>query len=301
MKIGAFTKSFRDWPISVVSHRFQQIGLDGMDLTVRHGGHVEPKDAAAQLPLAAKSALEAGTEILILTTEITEPSAEAEQILAAASKLGISHAKLGYYIYKPFGTLAKQMDAVRKQLAVLIKLFKRYEVLPCVHIHSGTDIPSHGTMLYELIRDFAPDEIGAYVDMLHMVLEGGSDGWREGLDLLAPWIALVAVKNFTWEADKRDKLGQLRWKHKVVPLADGISPIPDYVGVLKKIGYDGIYSLHSEYKGTGSFKDLDTEACLTQTAEDLKFLKKLLNSSNSGLGQEPSRAPQTIRNPKAKI
>jgi sugar phosphate isomerase/epimerase len=276
MKIVAFTKSFRDWPVAVVGHRFKQIGLDGMDLTVRRGGHVEPKDAAEQLPLAAKAALEAGTEILTLTTDITEPNADAETVLAAAAKLGITHAKLGYYIYKPFGTLARQMDVVRKQLAVVVKLFKRYGVLPCVHIHSGTDIPSHGTMLYELIRDFAPGEIGAYVDMLHMVLEGGGDGWRQGLDLLAPWIALVAVKNFALERDKRDKLGQLRWQHKVVPLADGVSPIPDYVGVLKKIGFNGTYSLHSEYKGRGSFKDLDSEACLAQTAEDLKYLKKVL-------------------------
>ena len=276
MKIVAFTKSFRDWPVAVVGHRFKQIGLDGMDLTVRRGGHVEPKDAAEQLPLAAKAALEAGTEILTLTTDITEPTAEAEAVLAAAAKLGITHAKLGYYIYKPFGTLARQMDVVRKQLAVVVKLFKRYGVLPCVHIHSGTDIPSHGTMLYELIRDFAPGEIGAYVDMLHMVLEGGGDGWRQGLDLLAPWIALVAVKNFALERDKRDKLGQLRWQHKVVPLADGVSPIPDYVGVLKKIGFNGTYSLHSEYKGRGSFKDLDSEACLVQTAEDLTYLKKVL-------------------------
>ena len=101
MKIAAFTKSFRDWPVAVVGHRFRQIGLDGMDLTVRRGGHVGPKDVAEELPLAAKSALEAGSEILILTTEITEPNAEAEAILAAAAKLGIAHAKLGYYVYKP--------------------------------------------------------------------------------------------------------------------------------------------------------------------------------------------------------
>jgi sugar phosphate isomerase/epimerase len=276
MKIAAFTKSFRDWPIAAVAHRFKQIGLDGMDLTVRRGGHVEPKDAAEQLPLAAKASLEAGTEILIITTDITEPNPQAEAVLAAAAKLGITHAKLGYYIYKPFGTLAKQMDVVRKQLAAVVKLFKPYGVLPCVHIHSGADIPSHGTMLYELIRDFPPGDIGAYVDMLHMVYEGGGDGWHQGLDLLAPWITLVAVKNFALEASKRDKLGQMRWQHKVVPLADGVSPIPDYVAVLKQIGFNGTYSLHSEYKGRGSFKDLDTEACLAQTAEDLKYLKKVL-------------------------
>jgi sugar phosphate isomerase/epimerase len=145
-----------------------------------------------------------------------------------------------------------------------------------VHIHSGADIPSHGTMLYQLIKDFSPQEIGAYVDPLHMTLEGGGAGWQQGLDLLAPWISLVAVKNFAWQTGHRDKVGQQRWETRVVPLADGVAPLPDFMATLKKIGYDGICSLHSEYKGKHSFKDLDTDECLKQTAEDLAYFKKLI-------------------------
>ena len=51
--------------------------------------------------------------------------------------------------------------------------------------------------------------------MLHMVLEGGGDGWRQGLDLLAPWIALVAVKNFVVEPDhatnRANSAGSTKW------------------------------------------------------------------------------------------
>jgi sugar phosphate isomerase/epimerase len=276
MKFATFTKSFQDWPIPLVCHRFKEIGLDGLDMTVRRKGHIEPKDVATQLPLAAKAALEAGVEILLLTTDITQPTPEAETVLATASKLGITRIKLGYYIYKPFGTLAKQMDEVRRQIAAVAKMARTYGVLPCVHIHSGTDIPSHGTMLYELIRDMPPDQVGAYVDTLHMALEGGGDGWRQGLDLLAPWITLVAVKNFAWYSGDRDRQGQLRWRHKVVPVADGISPIPEFMAILRKLNFSGIFSMHSEYKGSGSYKDLDTNACLAQTSEDLKFVRKLL-------------------------
>jgi len=275
MKIGAFTKSFQNWPIPVVCHRFREIGLDGLDLTVRARGHIEPEDVAEQLPLAAKAALEAGSEILFLTTDITDPTPEAETLLATAAKLGITRIKLGYYRYKPFGTLLEQMDQTRRRIAAVAKLAGKYSVLPCVHVHSGPYIPSHGTMLYELIRGFSPEEVGAYVDTLHMVLEGGRDGWRQGLDLLAPWLTLVAVKNFAWYRQQRDKRGQLRWAHRVVPIADGISPLPEFVDTLKQTGFDGLCSLHSEYQGKHSFKDLDTEACLAQTAEDLKFLKGL--------------------------
>jgi sugar phosphate isomerase/epimerase len=276
MKFAAFTKSFQDWPIPLVCHRFREIGLDGLDLTVRRGGHIEPEQVAEKLPLAVKGAQEAGVEILMITTDITEPTPEAEKTLATASQLGITRFKLGYYRYKTFGSLLNQLDDARTRIAAVAKLAKKHSILPCVHIHSGAFLPSHGTQLYQLLSDLPPAEVGAYVDMLHMALEGGSDGWRQGLDLLTPWLTLVAVKNFVWQPADRDKFGKLRWQWRVAPVADGVSPIPEFVAILKQTGFDGLFSFHSEYKGGHSFKDLDTEQCLAQTAADLEFVKRLL-------------------------
>lgn len=277
MKFAAFTKSFQDRSIAEVCDIFHGLGLDGLDLTVRPGGHIEPADVEAKLPQAVKEADQRGLKIFFLTTGITDADPAAEKIIATASKLGIDRLKLGYYPYRPVGTLAKQIDEVRKQLSKVAALASHYQVRPCVHIHSGAYIPSHGTLLYELIKDFSPDQVGAYVDPLHMTAEGGVEGWRQGLDLLAPWISLVAVKNFAWQRGHRDPVGQLRWTTKAVPLADGLAPLPDFVAVLKKLGYDGVYSLHSEYKGGHSFEDLDTEGCIQQTAKDFAFFKKLFS------------------------
>lgn len=274
--VGAFTKSFQDWAIPAVCARFQDIGLDGLDLTVRPGGHIDPKDVAETLPRAHRAAKEAGLEILFLTTAITEPDRDAERILSTAADLGISRIKMGYYRYRGFGALRQRMDEVRRRIERVAKLAGRYGVLPCVHIHSGPYVPSHGTMLYELLRDVPPDRVGAYVDPLHMTLEGGGDGWRQGLDLLAPWIALCSVKNFAWEAGDRDRHGQLRWHTETVPVADGVCPLPEFVATLKETGFAGPYSLHSEYKGGHSFKDLSTQECLKQTERDLQFFRKLL-------------------------
>lgn len=274
--IVAFTKSFQDRSVADVCRVFKQIGLDGLDLTVRRGGHIEPEDAAVQLPKALRAARQQGLDIPFLTTAITEPDAFAEKLLATAAESGIARVKLGYYRYGEFGTLAQQMDAVRKRLERVMRLATKYDVIPCVHIHSGATIPSHGTQLYDLIRDFPPDRIGAYVDPLHMTLEGGGDGWRQGLDLLAPWIAISSVKNFVFQQRGRDEHGQMQFMPIKVPVADGIAPLPEFVSVLEKLGFNGPYSLHSEYKGSRSFRPLDTEGCIRQTAEDLKYFRSLL-------------------------
>ncbi len=274
--VVAFTKSFQDWPIPKVCRAFQSIGLDGLDLTVRPRGHIDPKDVAEQLPKAVEAAKQANVSIPMITTAITEADKQAAVLFETAGRLGIRCAKLGYFRYTQFGTIRRQMDEVRRRLKGIVRLAAQFGVKPCVHVHSGPYLPSHGTLLYELIRDFEPDQIGAYVDMLHMVLEGGRDGWRQGLDLLAPWLTLCAVKNFDWKKLERDRFGQQRWTTEVVPVADGISPIPDFVQALKKLGFQGVYSLHSEYKGRHSFRDLSTEECLKQTQQDLAFFRKLL-------------------------
>ena len=54
--VVAFTKAFQDWPVPKVCAKFAELGLDGLDLTVRPGGHIEPGDAAAELPAAVAAA-----------------------------------------------------------------------------------------------------------------------------------------------------------------------------------------------------------------------------------------------------
>jgi sugar phosphate isomerase/epimerase len=188
----------------------------------------------------------------------------------------VKRIKLGYYRYEKFGSLARQLDDLRKRIAGVAKLGEKYGVLPCVHVHSGDTIPSHGTQLYELIRGFDPKEVGAYVDPMHMTLEGGGGGWLQGLDLVAPWVAISSMKNFVFEQTVRDEKGQMRWKVMKVPLADGMAPLPEFVARLKEIGFNGPYSLHSEYTGSNSFRNLNSEECLQQTAEDLKYFRTLL-------------------------
>ncbi|HBL42606.1 MAG TPA: hypothetical protein DDZ90_04355 [Planctomycetaceae bacterium] len=60
-----------------------------------------------------------------------------------------------------------------------------------------------------------------------------------------------------------------------MPVADGISPIPQFVDALRKLGYKGTFSLHSEFKGRHSWKELSTQECLAQTAVDAKYFRSL--------------------------
>jgi sugar phosphate isomerase/epimerase len=276
MKFALFTDNLADLTIPEACAAARRAGFDGLDLTVRPGGHVLPEQAGLGLPEAKQAADAAEIALPMISTALTDDdSPHAEAIFAAAAHEGIRLLKLGYWEYRPFGTFAAQLEAARAKLRRLVRLGRRYSVLPCVHCHSGRFLAAGGAQLYLLLREFAPGEVGAYVDPMHMAIEGGRAGWEMGLDLVAPWLALAGVKDFRWLPDGRDAAGQRRWRWEYCPLGEGQAPLPEFFGYLKRLGYDGVVSLHSEYKGETSFRRLSTPELLEQSSADLRFLKSL--------------------------
>lgn len=270
-EIAVFTKSFQAWSLPEVCRKFRELGVTGLDLTVRPGGHIEPGDIARKLPEADRIVRDEGLKIVQITSNVTTTDEYGRTLFETAGELGLRKIKLGYYRSKEVGQLQQQIKLVQQDLRKLVELGAANNVLPCVHIHSGLYLPSHGTLLYLMLRDFEPGQIGAYVDSLHMSLEGGAGGWQQGLDLLAPWISLCAIKNYLLTTKPRDQAGQQRWGWKTAPLADGVSPLPDFVKTLKKLDYHGPFSLHSEY-----LPELNIEECYAQTARDLEYFRTLL-------------------------
>jgi sugar phosphate isomerase/epimerase len=267
-KVCTYTEHFQKLPIPEVCKVFKRMGVDGLDLTVRPGGHIDPKNVKNELPKAVEAAREHGLEIMMLTTGISTPDRHAEEIVATCQKLNIDRIKLGYFPVGKFGDLTKRMDDARRRLDSIVKLTAKYNVRPCVHVHSGATIPSNGFMLYELIREMPPDRIGAYLDSYHMTITGGNGGWRQAIDLLRPWISLVALKNFQWERGQRDDIGQQRWRTNYCRLEDGIAPIPEFVSTIHQTGYRGFYTLHTEYH-------LNVKECIKLTTDDFAYLKKV--------------------------
>ncbi len=276
MQYVLFTDNLADLSIGECCRAAKRAGFEGLDLTLRPGGHVLPENAELGLAAARAAADRAGMSIPMATTSIEDTSSpHAEDILASCAHHGVRQIKLGYWRYEPFGRLRQQIDEARRKLARIAKLAARYGVLPCVHVHSGAILANGGANLYLILQDFPPDEVGAYVDPMHMTVEGGLSGWEMGLDLLAPWIALVGIKNFRWIEDGRDEGGQQRYRPQYTPLSEGQAPLPEFFARLKQLSYDGTVSLHSEYKGSSSFKKLTTPELLKQSAADLEYVKRV--------------------------
>src|SRR4051812_21635760 len=274
MQLMMFAKHLQTLPLADAGRRVRALGFEGLDLTVRPGGYVEPDRLRDELPAAVATLRDCGLAVPLLTTSITAASDPAAAVtLEAAAKLGVREIKLGYWNYTTFGTFRSSMDRIARDLDGIERFAEQTGVRANLHTHSGDHMTAQAPVVWHLIKDRNPRAIGAYVDPGHMTIEGGRDGWRQGLDLLGPRIALVAVKDLRWEQTDDPALGKPRWISKIVPLRQGIVPWPQVFACLRVVGFDGWVSMHSEYQGWHSWQNLTVDEVLAQTKDDLEYLR----------------------------
>jgi len=265
MRLILFSKMFQSMPMEKFADLAADMSFEGIDLTVRPGGHVEPKEVLENLPEAVKIFEDRGLKVPMITTSIVSADElYAKETFSKASELGIKYIKLGYWRYEGFGHIERQIKEVRRKLKEIEGLCRDYGVTAGLHIHSGMFITAEPAVVRIILDGFDPRYIGAYIDPGHMAVEGGLAGWLMGMDILSDRIVMVAVKDFGWFKTDRG------WVARTVPLGEGLVPWEKVFKILKDINFNGPVSLHSEYHES-------IEKIIEITRKDLAYVKSTLS------------------------
>ncbi|MGQ9729973.1 MAG: sugar phosphate isomerase/epimerase family protein [Candidatus Zipacnadales bacterium] len=271
MRFIMFSKMLQNLSIPETADIIAKMGFEGVDLTVREKGHILPENVVAELPTAVETFEQKGLVVGMLTTSITNVTDPyAEDIFCTAAQCGVTLLKLGYWQYAGFGTIKAAIEKTRADLKGLEALAQEYGITANIHTHSGHFLTADLAICHLLVEDLDPNAIGIYVDGGHIVLEGGYGVWRQGLDLVADRIRLVAAKSMGWFPEPNDNLRAVRWTRKMLPFEKGMTDWKEFFTCLKAIPYDGFVSLHSEYTDL-SFRDL-----IRQTESDLAHARAAL-------------------------
>jgi sugar phosphate isomerase/epimerase len=242
------------------------LGFDGVDLTVRPGGHVDPKRVATDLPAFVEAIRHEGLAVPMITTELlSDADPVAQPTLETAARLKIPFYKPGYYRYA-FVDVRKELEGAGKQLKGLADLSRRHGMRLGYHNHSG--------YIGGPVWDFAPfiepldaATVGYYFDARHAVVEGGDGGWRTAFNLVAPRLSMIALKDFFW-----DKSGG-SWQVRNCPMGEGMVDWKRFFDMLAKARFRGPVSLHLEYEITGATPAAEQDNTLAAAARDLAFIK----------------------------
>ena len=227
---------------------FAAAGYDGVQWTVRKGGHATPENARAELPRLVKVAKSFGLKCESICTGIVDgDNSESVKIAKVAADSGIGQMRVGYYFYdEKSETFAQSMRRFKRSFAALAAIGERCGIKAAYQNHSTWGPAIFGGVvwdIYEIIRDLDPRWIGIEYDPMHAYFET-YESWRHGFELVAPWISSIDLKDFHFRPDPKNAK---RTKKAMVAAGDGIVPWGEVRRLVEANGVDPLYILHFEY------------------------------------------------------
>ena len=241
-----------------------EIGFDGIEGTVRKGGHVEPEHVERDLPKQIEALKKHGVEMTLMTSGINNVEApENRLVLQTAAKLGVKRFRMKPYKYDYKKSIPIQLEEFRKTYRDLIQFCNDLNIRPLYQNHAGAKYFGASIWdLYLLMKDEPKDQTGMCFDIRHATAEGGLS-WPTEFHLMKPFFGMVYCKDFLWDKEKRKPLN--------VPLGTGMVSYPLFFSMLRKIKYTNPISLHMEYKDHRDPKLL--KESIAAIREDYKTLR----------------------------
>ena len=262
-KFCAFEKPLLFLNYDDTAEVFAKLGFDGIEATVRPGGHVLPERVEEDLPKFVEALKKRGLEITILTSGISAADQpHTEKVLRTASKLGIKRYRMDWWHYDLKQPIQSQLDALRPRLKELTALNRSLGVTGLYQNHAGANMVGAALWdIYSLVREHDPKDVALAFDIRHATVEGGLS-WPVQFHLVKSHVGAAYFKDFVWDHDKV----------KSVPLGAGRVD-KKYAPMLKASGFTGPISVHVEYNESSKDKKFFAEAFRKDFETLLAWLK----------------------------
>ncbi|SCB58159.1 Sugar phosphate isomerase/epimerase [Rhizobium aethiopicum] len=266
MDIAYFTKTLEGLPLETAAEITAGLGFDCADLLVRVGHAVSP-DRPDEIVKAARLFAAAGLRMPMATTDATTPDDATSRLLFYCGEAGIGQVRLGFWRYDPARRWTVQVDQARRDLDGFEQLAERIGIKLTIQLHGGT-LHSSGALAMPLLSGRDPGRIGAYPDPANQSREGSED-WRVTLDILDPWACCIGVKNGGWFPGTYDAGGHRAWHSDWQGLDEGMVPWNEIIPHLVATGFDGVLSVHSQYR-------IPRQQALDKVRADVAYLRRLV-------------------------
>lgn len=276
-KIAIFSKALQWLDYKSAGKFAKDLGFSGIDLTVRPNGHVLPGNVETDLPKAVNAIRSQGVDVYTISTAIHDPEDPlTTKILKTASDLDIKYYRMDWLKHDPTIGVKKSLDKIRILFEKFEKINRKYRMQGAYQNHAGNNFGSNCFELWYGINGLDPEYVGCQYDIRHAMVEGAYS-WPSVLELLAPYIKTIDIKDSYWK--KQDA----EWLLKEVQLGKGMVDFKTFFSLVAQFDIHALPIIHIEYESGGANHGAYTlgiseEEFVKMLREDRAYLKELLMS-----------------------
>ncbi len=246
----------------------QELGFDGVDLSVEHGGHVQPENADYSLMPALEAFTGIGLDVPMITTGLTTLDNDAEQVLGLATYIGVPFFRPGHWKCTGSMQIEMQLPLVQRNIAVLAQLGRAAKMVMGIHNYMEGAEGAAVADIDRVIRPIDPHWVGYDFDVGYATMEGGAAGFGGPLTLALSRLKMVTLRDFKWD----QPAGAAR-QPKPCPLGDGVVDFAKFFAALSKARFAGPISLPVDHSPAGE---------LDAIKHDLAFVRKQIAAAYGG-------------------
>lgn len=193
--IAIFAKVFQSHTFAELAAVVAETNADGIEATIRGGGHIEPANAESQVPEMVAALAKRDKRLLIAATDINHVSSDSERLLKTLSDHGVTYYRTGYFKYRPGVPLLSQVRAFSRQVNELAELNRTLGMTALYQNHAGKDYV--GNLIWDLailLDDVSPEHFGVALDLRHLRAEiGGS--YQVAVEAIRPNLRTIYLKD----------------------------------------------------------------------------------------------------------
>jgi L-ribulose-5-phosphate 3-epimerase len=221
----------------------KQMGFEGVDLTVRPGGHIEPRLANVDLVRAFEVMDGNGLLVPVITTAITTPmDRTAVPVIALSGMSKVPLFRPGDWPYGAANNIMNRLGEVQREFFGLVNVGRQYKIAGAFYNSTGDAVGASVWDIQRILEPLEPAWAGFYFDICNATAHGGTGSWEISLRLALPRLKAVAVQDFTWEKQNG------KWQMTKCPLGQGMVDWPKFFQMLAQANFTGPVTLMADYK-----------------------------------------------------